>query len=318
MVSASESPEEADRPNRSSRIPRLKADLALLSVSLIWGIAFVVQRIAALQVGVFLFNGLRFLVGALVLAPFWGKGKVLNTPAQGIHRRDLLVVVLVGLVLFFGAALQQEGLKYTTAGNAGFITGLYVVFIPLLMAFVWRQLPRPIIWIAAALSVSGLFLLSTGGQLQMNPGDGLVLISSIFWALHVIMIGRVVQRVGVAQLAIVQYLVCGSLSLLIGLATEMQTLPALLHQWWLVLFTGVISVGLGYTLQAIGQRIAPPSDAAILLSMEAVFAALFGWWFLGEHLTSLQLVGCGIIFLGILMAQSDLVTGGRRFEKTPE
>jgi len=148
----------------------------------------------------------------------------------------------------------------------------------------------------------------------LNPGDALVLVSSFFWALHVILIGKLVQHVGVVQLAIVQYLVCGLLSSLIGFATEEHTLSILVQGWWLIVFTGVVSVGLGYTLQAIGQRIAPPADAAILLSMEAVFAALFGWWILGETLTSFQLVGCGIIFSGILLAQSDLAIGSKRVE----
>jgi len=312
IVILKESHQEVDRLKGVSRMPRFKADLALFSVSLIWGIAFVVQRIAAAEIGVFLFNGMRFLIGAAVLVPFSSRGIVGATHPPGIQRKYLPGAMLAGMALFGGAAFQQEGLRYTTAGNAGFITGLYVVLIPLFMAFVWRQWPRPVVWIAACLSVLGLFFLSTGGQMQLNYGDALVLVSSVFWALHVIFIGRLVQRVGVAQLAIVQYLVCGSLSLLIGLATEVHTFPTLVQEWWLVVFTGVISVGLGYTLQAIGQRVAPPADAAILLSMEAVFAALFGWWILGEYLTSLQLVGCGIIFSGILLAQSDLITGRNR------
>jgi drug/metabolite transporter (DMT)-like permease len=298
-----EAPEKNIQSQEADRGLRLKADLALLSVSLIWGIAFVMQRIAAVQAGVFLFNGLRFLIGALALVPFLGKNLVNDGPSPGIRRKDLPGVVLVGLALFIGSALQQEGLKYTTAGNAGFITGLYVVFIPLLMAFAWRQWPHPAIWAAASLSVLGLFQLSTGGHMRLNLGDALILTSSLFWALHVILVGRLVRQVDVAQLAIVQYLVCGSLSLLIGLVTESQTFHVLVQEWWLVIFTGVISVGLGYTLQAIGQQVAPPADAAILLSMEAVFATLFGWWFLGEYLTSLQLVGCGIMLAGILLAQ---------------
>ena len=305
---------KADHTPGDSRLPRFKADLALFTVALIWGIAFVVQRLAAAQIGVFLFNGLRFLLGALVLLPFSRRGFDARAQTLGLQRKYLPGAILVGLALFSGAALQQEGLKYTNAGNAGFITGLYVVLIPLFMAFMWREWPRPAVWIAACLSVLGLFLLSTGGQMQLNPGDVLVLVSSIFWALHVILVGKMVQRVGVVQLAIVQYLVCGLLSLLIGYAIEDHSLYILAQAWWLILFTGVISVGLGYTLQAIGQRLAPSADAAILLSMEAVFAAMFGWWILGESLTSLQLVGCGIIFSGILLAQSDFAIGRKSVE----
>ena len=316
VMASVESPDKILRSLGTAHRRRLKADLALLSVSLIWGIAFVVQRIAAAEIGAFLFNGLRFLMGAVVLLPFtrldtFGKS---NAPVNAgmIHRKTLLGVILAGMLLFSGAALQQSGLKYTTAGNAGFITGLYVVWIPLFMALVWRQCPRPAIWISAALSASGLYLLSTGGQMRLNPGDVLVLASSVFWALHVILIGRLVQCVGVVQLAIGQYLICGLISTLIGVAIEAHTLPALIEDWWVVVYTGVISVGLGYTLQAVGQRVAPPADAAILLSMEAVFAALFGWWILNEKLDLVQLLGCGVIFVGILLAQSDPLIGNRR------
>ncbi len=303
-----ESPDRISLSLGTSRRQRLRADLALFSVALIWGIAFVVQRIAAVQIGVFLFNGLRFLIGAMVLLPFYGKGIGNDTFSPVIQRKYILGMVLVGLAVFAGSAFQQEGLRYTTAGNAGFITGLYVVFIPIIMAFVMRQRPQPVVWVAACLSVLGLFLLSAGGKMKLNPGDGLVLVGALFWALHVILVGRMVQRVRVVRLAIVQYLVCGLLSTLIGFITEVHTVSVLVHGWWLIAFSGVISVGVGYTLQATGQRVAPPADAAIILSMEAVFAALFGWWILGEYLTSFQLVGCGIILCGNLLAQSGLFT----------
>jgi len=294
--------------NQTMPKERFKADLALFSVSLIWGIAFVVQRIAAAEIGPFLFNGFRFLLGAVVLVPVAKWGKLNNSDLRinrEIHKKDLFRIFLVGMFLFCGSALQQVGLKYTTAGNAGFITGLYVVWIPFILAIAWRKQLQPLIWIAAFLSALGLYLLSTGGKMSWNTGDILVLVSSVFWALHVIFIGIFVQDVGVIRLAIGQYLVCGMVSIVIGLNYELNTLPALIQDWWVVVFTGIISVGLGYTLQAIGQRVAPPADAAILLSMEAVFAALFGWWILGEKLAPLQLVGCGIIFIGILLAQSD-------------
>jgi drug/metabolite transporter (DMT)-like permease len=306
-----ESPEETPLILFTTHRQRLKAYLALLSVSLIWGIAFVVQRIAAAEIGAFLFNGLRFLIGAVVLFLFasWGKISSIDFSFnKGIHRNDLPKILLAGMLLFNGAAFQQIGLKYTTAGNAGFVTRLYVVWIPFIMAFAWRQLPRFVIWIAAFLAAMGLYLLSTGGQMRWNTGDILVLMSSVFWTLHLIFISRFVPHLGVVRLAIGQYLVCGVVSIVIGLTNELHTLSALIQDWWVVVFTGVISVGLGYTLQAIGQRQAPPLDAAILLSMEAVFAALFGWWIMDEKLALLQLVGCGVIFMGMLLAQSEKLT----------
>jgi len=287
----------------SKKPARLKADLALLTTSLIWGSAFVAQRLAALQVGVFLFNGLRFLLAALVLFPFawWARR---SKPTAAYSRKEYLVgTAAAGLLLFGGSALQQAGLVFTTASNAGFITGLYVVFIPIFMAVLWRQRQPPAIWGAAGMAALGLYLLSTGGAIRFNPGDLLVLASAVFWAFHVILIGFLVQRLDVLHLAVGQYLVCGLLNMLCGLLFEPWTAMPVAGAWWAVIYTGVVSVGLGYTLQVIGQRQAPPADAAILLSMEAVFAALFGWWLLGEQLNPVQLLGCGIMLAGMLLSQ---------------
>ncbi len=165
---------------------------------------------------------------------------------------------------------------------------------------------------AAFLSALGLYLLSTGGRLQFNRGDILVMVSSAFWACHVILIDWMVQRVEVMQFAAGQYIVCGLVSLCLGLYLEPEALKPVMSNWWLLAYMGVISVGVGYTLQAAGQRVAPPADTAIILSMEAVFAALGGWLFLGESLAPLQMLGCGIILLGMLLAQSDVILGKRQ------
>jgi drug/metabolite transporter (DMT)-like permease len=295
-----------------ARKQRLRADLTLLAVAAIWGSAFVVQRLAAVEVGVYLFNGLRFLVAALALAPLAASRRLTGQQMEGVNRKSLPGVILVGLLLAGGATLQQAGLKYTTAGNAGFITGLYVVFIPIFLGLFWRQHVQRITWLGALLAVIGLFLLSTGGQLRLSLGDSLELAGAVFWALHVIFTGRLVQRLDVLQFAVGQYLVCGLVSLSIGLVVEAQVLPALIDKWWAVAYTGLISVGFGYTLQAVGQRVAPPADAAIILSLEAVFAAMAGWLILGETLGPVQLLGCSVMLLGMLLAQSEALAGSRR------
>jgi drug/metabolite transporter (DMT)-like permease len=306
---------------------RLWADLALLLVAFIWGVAFVVQRVAAAEVQAFVFNGIRFLLGALVILPFAfisagrsaDPGKPRWKPNGLTNNKYFPGVWLAGMLLATGAAFQQIGIKYTTASNAGFITGLYVVLIPIFLAFGGRgRLPRPIIWVAALLSACGLFLLSTGGQLQINRGDILVMVSAVFWAFHVILIDWMVRRVDVMQLAVGQYIVCGLVSLGLGLYLEPGVLQPVLSNWRLLAFMGIISVGLGYTLQAVGQRVAPPADTAIILSMEAVFAALAGWFFLGESLKPLQLLGSGIILLGMLLAQSEVILGMRQAALEPE
>jgi drug/metabolite transporter (DMT)-like permease len=302
----------------SPRHARLQADLILLLVAAIWGSAFAAQRVAALHMDAFLFNGLRFLLGALVLLPLaWrSRGR-----AGHLKRGEIPGIVLAGLLLFGGISFQQVGLRYTTASNAGFITGLYVVFIPLILMAGRSGLPRPAVWIAAGLAAAGLFLLSTGGTLRLAEGDALELACAVLWAFHVIWIGRLVQRTNALWVALGQDLVCGllslgmharpaalgvhagSTSLGVGLALEGGVFPPSLEAWWAVAYTGVFSIAIGYTLQAVGQRVAPPADAAIILSLEAVFAATFGWLLLGERLSAVQLAGCGLMLAGMVLAQ---------------
>ena len=279
---------------------RLKADLTLLLVSVIWGSAFVAQRVAAEHMGVYLFNGLRFLLGALVLLPLALRGRGQGPP---LTRKTLPWMLLAGGLIFAGASLQQLGMRYTTAGNAGFITGLYVVLIPIILAVAWRQPPRPAVWVAAVLATLGLFLLSTGGRFVLALGDALELACAFLWAFHVIMIGWLVSRVRIPQLAVTQYLICAVLSLVISLLIESNSLEQAAGAWWTIVYTGIFSIGVGYTLQAVAQKVAPPADAAILLSLEAAFAALAGWLFLDERLTPIQLAGCGLMLAGMLLAQ---------------
>jgi drug/metabolite transporter (DMT)-like permease len=276
---------------------RLRADLTLLAVAIIWGVAFVVNRVAAAHVGTFSYNGARFLFAALTLLPFLGRR------ARGLTQIELWGGALAGLLLFAGSALQQMGLHYTTAGKGAFITGLYVVLVPLILALAWRQWPRWTAWMASMLAAVGLFFLSAVEQMALAPGDGLELAGAVMWAFHVIVIGRVAPRVDALRLALVQYLVCGPLSMVLGLFLESQLLGGLMAVWGAVVGTGMFSMGLAYTLQVIGQKHTPPTDAAIILSSEAVFAAFSGWLILGEMLTAQQLLGCGLMLVGMLLAQ---------------
>lgn len=282
------------------RLQRAQADLLLLLVALIWGTAFVAQRVAALNMGAFQFNGLRFLLGGLVLLPFaWGR----RDKATPLTRLDVRDIAIAGMLLFGGASFQQVGLYHTTASNAGFITGLYVVLVPLMLSIGWRQRLRSAVWAAAGCAAVGLFLLSTGGRLRLAPGDGLELVCALIWGFHVIWLGRLVQRLDALRIAIGQSLVCGGLSLAWSALGEGAGLALVSAAWWAVLYTGVFSIGVGYTLQAVGQRVAPAADAAIILSLEAAFAALFGWLVLDERLSAIQLLGCGLMLAGMLLAQ---------------
>ena len=274
---------------------RARADLALLSTAVIWGSAFAAQRVAAAHLGPFVYNGLRFLLGALALLPLvWRRLKEVSRAEWGGG-------IVAGLILFGAAALQQAGLRHTTAGKAAFITGLYVVLVPLFLALGWRQWPRRSAWAASGLAVVGLFLLTGGESLTPSVGDALELAGAALWALHVILIGYLAARADSLRLALIQYLTCGLVSTALGLALEWHTLSGLPAAWWAVVYGGVVSVGLGYTLQVVGQKGAPATDAAILLSLEAVFAAFFGWLLLGEWLTPLQLLGCALMLVGMVL-----------------
>ena len=285
------------------RSTALKSDSLLLLTSLIWGFAFVAQRMGMEHVGPFIFNGIRFALGALVILPFILLSKPSAPSAQRPASRYLLIGgIILGLTVFGGATLQQYGLVYTTAGNAGFITGLYVVFVPIL-GLLRRQFPHFTVWIAALLAAVGLYFLSVTESFSIQFGDLLVLIGAVFWAMHVVIIGVMSPKVNALKLALIQYLVCAVLSLIIALAVESNTLEGLIDATIPILYGGILSVGIAYTLQVIAQKTAPPAHAAIILSLEAVFAAIGGWLVLNEEIGSRGILGCGLMLLGMLVAQ---------------
>ena len=276
---------------------RLRADLILLLAAVIWGTAFAVQRVAAQAGSIFMFNGLRFFLGALILLPWTGL-------RWNFSRRDWATVLVAGVLLFAGSALQQLGLEFTTAGNAGFITAVYVVLVPIVLFFGWHEQAHALSWVAAFIALGGTFLLSTGGEFVFRFGDALELVGAFVWSLHLIVLGKYAPRVDPIRFAAGQFIVGGGLNLAVGGLLEGSVdifQPAVLGG---LIYTGVFSVAVAYTLQVIGQRHTPPTDAALILSLEGVMAALFGWWWLHESLSPLQLVGCGLIFLAVLLAQA--------------
>lgn len=282
-----------------------KADSLLMLTAVIWGIAFVAQRVGMDHVGPLTFNGVRFALGALTLLPFALRGD--KTAEKGKFKRltNKQVICgygLTGLVLFGGASFQQMGIVFTTAGKAGFITGLYVVIVPLL-GMLWKQWPGWGGWVGAILAAVGLYFLSVTEELNLSPGDGWVLASAFLWAIHVLLLGYLSPRVHALRLACTQYAICSILSLAVAGFAETVTIQDLREATIPILYGGVMSVGVGYTLQVVAQKAAPPTHAAIILSLEAVFAALAGWMILGETLSSRGLLGCGLMLAGMLMAQ---------------
>jgi drug/metabolite transporter (DMT)-like permease len=275
---------------------RLKADLSLLLATVLWGSAFAVMRVATQHGSIFYLNGLRFLLAALVLLPF--------ARLRGSFKRSNLVYYgLAGFSLYVAIGLQQAGLVTTTAGNAGFITSLYVIIVPLSMWLVYKEPPAPWMGAAVLMAVAGAFLLSTGGTLPVRSGDILILIGSFFWALHVVVVGRVQGRMDALPFAFGQFAVCALLNLLTAPFVERPASTDMLALIPAILYTGVVSIALGFTIQAFAQKHTPTNDAALIMSMESVFAVLFGWLFLRENLLPVQIAGCVLILAGVMLAQ---------------
>ena len=284
-----------------------KSDLLLLLASVIWGIAFVAQRKGMEYIGPFTYNGIRFALGGGVLIAFiWLRDKWNNNPAVIVssdHRKILIKGgIIAGLLVFGGASLQQVGLVYTSAGNAGFITGLYVVIVPIL-GLLFKHKPGYGVWMGAFLAVVGMYFLSVTGRFNISKGDLFVFACSFFWAAHVLYIGFISRHVNVLKLAVFQYVVCSALSMLVAIVFETIQWQSIVDATIPILYGGLLSVGIAYTLQIIAQKKAPPAHAAIILSMEAVFAVIAGWLMLNEILTVRGIIGCGLMLAGMLLAQ---------------
>ena len=279
----------------------LKSDFILIFVASIWGLAFVAQRIGMDHIGPFTFNGLRFILGCLSLLPiiFLTRNKISTKNYSGLIKSG----AISGIFLFFGISFQQVGLVYTTAGTAGFITGLYVVIVPFLNLFLKQEKTSAGTWIGAVLASIGLYFLSVTKDFTMNLGDLLVLLSAICFAFHLIIIGRVSNQYNTAQLSLVQCMVCACLSLLVAAVFESFILADILSVSIPLLYGGVLSVGVAYSLQIYGQKNSPASHAAIILSLESVMAAIGGWIILNEFFSGRAIFGCTLMLAGILVSQ---------------
>ena len=276
---------------------------ALLLAAVIWGFAFVAQREGMRFVGPFTFNAIRFALGSLALLPWLvaarpGPAAVRQTSPWRVRWG----IAAAGVVLFAAAALQQIGLVSTTAGKAGFITGLYVVIVPLL-SLLWRQRVPKTAWAGCLVAALGMYFLTVSDRLSLAVGDAFVLASALGWAIHVHLAGWLVRRVRAVRLAVVQFAICSGLSLIVALIQEPLSLPALRQAVWPLAYAGVLSVGLAYTLQLVGQRTVPPPQAGVIMSLEAVFAVAGGWLLLAETLTPRGLLGCALMLAGMALAQ---------------
>ena len=283
---------------------QIRATLILLTAAAIWGLAFVAQRVGMDHLGPFTFNGIRFALGGLSLLPliwFFRRQPPVAPPAGRLP--VLPTGVIAGLILFTAASLQQVGILDTTAGKAAFITCLYIVLVPLAGLLMKRRISRSV-WLGCGLSLAGLYLLCIREDFTIGQGDLLELIGALFWTVHILYIDQVSRRVDTLKLAAIQFATCSVLSAVVAVATETAaSAEAVLAAAVPLLYGGFGSVGVAFTLQIIGQKNASPAHAALVLSLETVFAAVGGFLILNEILGSRELAGCALMLAGMLLSQ---------------
>ena len=315
-------PDPSVRQTPSSADPalRVRANLLLVLTAAIWGLGFVAQRLGADHMGAMSFNAARFAIGAVSLLPLiWWFGRRRRSaplvvpgppagevydetpPRGGEDRSPLLPGLVAGAVLFSAAGLQQLGIATTTAGKAGFITGLYIVLVPVLGLALGHRAGVPV-WVGLGLAAPGLWLLSMTEDLTISAGDLLVLAGALFWALHILVIDSFVRSVDALKLSAAQFAACALLSGGVALVVEDRPFAGLGPALGAVLYGGLFAVGVAYTLQVVAQRHAKPSHAALILSLEAVFGALGGWLLLDEVMSGRMLLGCTLVMAGILVS----------------
>jgi len=285
----------------------IQANFLMLLAAAIWGFAFVAQRVGMETMGPHWFNSLRFLIGGVALIPvvIWIGKRTANstqdkTPAPLKHL--LLGGLAAGVLLFIGATFQQVGLQYTTAGKAGFITGMYIFFVPLIGLFFGMRTGMGT-WLGAGVALYGLFLLSIQDDFTLSKGDTLQLICAVGFAGHVLLIGYLATRMDTVKLSLIQFFVAGFLAMALALYYEQISWAMIEATALPLLYAGVMSTGIAYTLQTVAQQHAHSSHAAIILSSEGVFAVIGGSLLLNEVLPAQGLLGCGLILAGMLMSQ---------------
>ena len=298
---------------QKQQIP-LKNSLLLLLTATVWGIAFVAQSVGMDYVGGFTFNAARSLIGSAVLVPLIfvfgqknssGKSSSDTSVSPSQNRKDLIAGgIICGIFLCLASNFQQFGIKYTTVGKAGFITACYIIIVPVIGIFL-RKKCSPFIWIAVILSLCGLYLLclTPGEGFAIGKGELLVLVCAFLFSIHILVIDHFSPLVDGVKMSCIQFLTGGILGAVFMLLFENPSIAMILSAAGPILYTGIMSTGVGYTLQIVGQKGLNPTVAALILSLESVFSALSGYLFLHQVLTTRELIGCALMFIAIVLAQ---------------
>ena len=293
-------------------IRSLRGESMLLLTAFIWGIAFVAQRVGGDMIGSFTFNAIRMLIGGFTLLPciylLRNKSNIKEekvvTKKQWLNNNKKLFIggILCGIILFVASNLQQIGLSYTTASKAGFITALYIIIVPIIGIF-FKKYPSITLWISILIALCGMYLLCITDGFNISTGDILVILSALSFSFHILAIDHYSSHVNGVKLACIQFFVCGFFSFISMFLFESPVLSSILHAWIPLLYTGVLSCGVAYTFQILGQKNVIPSIASLIMSLEAVFCAIGGWILLGESLSIKEMVGCILVFVAIILAQ---------------
>jgi drug/metabolite transporter (DMT)-like permease len=285
---------------------RLKANLTLFAVALIWGTGFITQGIAGRYQIAYLFNGVSFILAAVILIPFIPR-------SIKITHQQVKWTLIAGVILFIATALQQVGILYTKVANAGFLTSLYAVFTPFLLWLGFHERPHWMDLVAVIAATIGAYFLSTAGKgFQFQKGDSLEVIGAIFWGLHFVVLGKYASRFEPISFASGHFFVTGFLNFIMGLAFESLSQLTPIPLIAAILYRAFLSIGIGYTLQVWGQNHTPPTDAALILGLEAVFAVIAAWLILGQFLLPLQVMGCLIILAAVTFSQLKSFVPTRR------
>ncbi len=283
---------------------RLRGMLMLLTAAFIWGTTFVAQAVGMDEIGPFTYAASRFLLGFISLLIVWGAFHSQREFARrkGKYNSGWKAGMLAGLIMFIASSMQQVALLYTTAGKTAFITCLYIIFVPMFAVLLHRKIQAEN-WAGAILAIIGLFLLAVHGDVMLSFGDGLVLISSFFWTAHILFIDHFAGEVDVIELSASQIGICMILSTLMAFVFEDPTWPSIRQSSLSILYGGIMSAGVAFTLQIVGQKYAEPAHAAILMSFEAIFGALASWILLDEIMSGREIFGCVLMVAGMMVTQ---------------
>ena len=287
---------------------QVRGTLMLLGAAFFWGTTFVAQLTGMDDLQPFSYAAARYFVGTLSLVAvlIFTRRQRARERRQKNYRHGFSIGLIIGVVLFVASSLQQIALQYSTAGKAAFITCLYIVFVPLGAKFLGKTIRREN-WLGAGLAIVGLYLLAVGESFSVQSGDFLLFVGAFFWTAQILLVDRFANRVDLMELSAAQVFMTTILSFASMFAFEAPKLTAMVEAWLPIIYAGVMSSGVAFTLQLYGQRYAEPSAAAILMSFEAIFGALAGWLILNEAMTSREIFGCVLMLIGMLATQWAVV-----------